>query len=123
MNPKEHLRFVGTHLGMFGLDRGERFERAIAYVSGFDDGGSGLALDGFREWLVLTCKGGDHLHWSGLVRALADASTEGEAGHDVLLSCLFDSLEQFFDAVEADGLETIRLKYEAWQSGDSASAG
>lgn len=123
MSPREHLSFVGAHLGMFGLDRGERFERAVAYVSGYDDGQSGQALDGFREWLVTNCEGGDHLHWSGLIRVQSTTASSDEADQDALVSCLFSSLDEFFQVLEDGGLAAIGVQYEAWKSGDSVSDG
>ncbi len=101
-----------------GMYTGEETYAAVcAFLGGFDLARDGGPLSGFREWLVVRARGGNNLHWSGLVGLLVapDAPRPLSAEHDRLcLEGLFPLLAEFLAYRESVGLTKIHQEYSRW---------
>ena len=97
---------------------GEQSYAAVcAFLGGFDLARDGGPLSGFREWLIVRARGGDNLHWSGLVQHLVapHASSPLSAELDRLcLEGLFPILSEFLAYRESVGLTKIHQEYAQW---------
>jgi hypothetical protein len=81
-----------------------------AYIQGFDDSRWGGALVGFHQWLVVKHKGGNNVHWSGLVQSSLDVRTpENEA-----IAAFGELLMDFIKYRRSHGLTKIFHEYAKW---------
>jgi hypothetical protein len=75
-------------------------------------------LCGFREWLVLKVKGGDNLHWAGLVELglKISANKPSELQHKKAIAELGALMNEFFEFREHEGVAVIFCEYHRWKS-------
>jgi hypothetical protein len=97
------------------------FEGILAFLDGYDVALCGGALRGFREWLVVRARGGNNLHWTGLVlwHAFPDGDREKalatKAGQENARRTLVQLFEEYWQVrTEHDGFRKIYLAHEGW---------
>jgi hypothetical protein len=102
------------------------FEKLIAFVQGVDHGSEFVALDGFREYLVLKLGDDDHLAWTSLVLKLslpAGFTFPLSADLDQLaVQSTFDLLDEFLTQVGRHsnrGRAAIRREHQLWRQEQS----
>jgi hypothetical protein len=97
---------------------GESFEILAAWVDGFDVARSGGVLVGFREWLIVRCRGGNNLAWPALVRGLAGTTDSrdgmGKRDNRRAIDVMFALIEEFAKDRHRRGLRAILFDYQRW---------
>jgi hypothetical protein len=115
MDLSDLVNDLSQHPAMY---TGEESNAAVcAFLAGFDLARDGGPLSGFHEWLVVRARGGNNLHWSGLIKLLAapDAPCPLSAEQDRLcLEGLFPLLSEFLAYRESVGLTKIHQEYARW---------
>jgi hypothetical protein len=120
MNLPNLIDGLTKHPGMY-LSRTSEYDDYASFLLGVDVGSEGVALFGFREWLVPQV-GISNFTWSRLVLHLAfpdaeDAMREAHERPAQAIATLLILIRRYLDArAEHDGLARIFATYAKWLS-------